>query len=255
MLTIGVDPHKQTHSAVAVDELGVQRASRTEPARREGFGELLAWSRGLAGERVWVIEDCRHVSGPFERFLLDHGETVVRLPPRLMADARRGVRERGKSDPIDALAVARAALREGLDTLPAGRLAGPELEIRLLVVHRERLVDTRARLTNELRWQLHDLWPEYRIPKRALIGPSWQVKVARRPMQTSTVAPRPSPPAGACFGDRDSGASVVLRSAVARSARRRLAGSCRSVGWCRFAQPLDAAVQRVAQCLLSGVVA
>jgi transposase len=129
---------------------------------------------------VWVIEDCRHVSGPFERFLIDHGQTVVRLPPRLMADARWGVRERGKSDPIDALAVARAALREGLDTLPTARLAGPELEIRLLVVHRERLVDARTRLINELRWQLHDLWPEYRIPKRALIGPSWQVKVARR---------------------------------------------------------------------------
>jgi transposase len=129
---------------------------------------------------VWVIEDCRHVSGRFERFLLDHGESVVRLPPRLMADARRGVRERGKSDPIDALAVARAALREGLGTLPAARLAGPELEIRLLVVHRERLVGARTRLINELRWQLHDVWPEYRIPKRALIGLTWQLRVARR---------------------------------------------------------------------------
>src|SRR5439155_118947 len=59
MLTIGVDPHKQTHSAVAVDELGVKLAAATRPARREGCGELLAWSRVLAGARVWVIEDCR----------------------------------------------------------------------------------------------------------------------------------------------------------------------------------------------------
>jgi transposase len=180
MLTIGVDPHKQTHSAVAVDELGGQLAKCTRAARREGFEELLAWARSLRGDHVWVIEDCRHVSGPLERFLIDHGETVVRLPPRLMADARRGVRERGKSDPIDALAVARAALREGLQTLPAARLAGPELEIRLLAVHRERLVDARTRLINELRWQLHDLWPDYRVPKRALIGPRWQANVARR---------------------------------------------------------------------------
>jgi transposase len=180
MLTIGVDPHKQTHSAVAVDELAVQVATCTRQARREGFGELLAWSRSLRGEHVWVIEDCRHVSGPFERFLIDHGETVVRLPPRLMADARRGVRERGKSDPIDALAVARAALREGLGTLPVARLAGPELEIRLLAVHRERLVDARTRLINEVRWQLHDLWPEYRVPRRALITAKWQLKVTRR---------------------------------------------------------------------------
>ena len=56
-----------------------------------------------------------------------------------MADARRGVRERGKSDPIDALAIARAALREGIDTLPTARLASVELEIRLQRLHASRL--------------------------------------------------------------------------------------------------------------------
>jgi transposase len=181
MVTIGVDPHKKTHSAVAVDAVGAALDGRTEPAKGEGFGRLLAWARGLSdGERVWVIEDCRHVSSRLERFLLDHGEIVVRLPPRLMAGARQSVRERGKSDPIDALAVARAALREGIDTLPAARLAGVELEIRQLAVHRERLVDARTRLINELRWQLHDLWPEWEIPKRVLIGAGWQARIARR---------------------------------------------------------------------------
>jgi transposase len=180
MVTIGVDPHKQTHTAVATDELGRSQGERTELAKQDGFGELLLWAHKQDRERVWVIEDCRHVSGPFERFLLDHGETVIRLPPRLMADARQGVRERGKSDPIDALAVARAALREGLDTLPTARLSGPELEIRLLVVHRERLVQARTRLINELRWQLHDIWPEWDIPKRRLIGARWQQRIARK---------------------------------------------------------------------------
>ena len=118
--------------------------------------------------------------GGLERFLIDRGETVVRLPPQLMADARQGVRERGKSDPIDALAIARAALREGVETLPTAKLAGVELEIRLLALHRERLVDTRTRLINELRWQLHDLWPEWEIPKRVLIQPGWQTQVAKR---------------------------------------------------------------------------
>ena len=142
----------------------MQIAQRTVAARRDGFGQLLEWARKLDSERVWVLEDVRHVSGSLERFLIDRGETVVRLPPRLMADARQAVRERGKSDPIDALAIARAALREGVETLPTARLAGVELEIRLLALHRERLVDMRTRLINELRWQLHDLWPEYRIP-------------------------------------------------------------------------------------------
>jgi len=180
MVTIGVDPHKQTHCAVAVDELANQRSVQTQPARQDGFGALLVWARSLDLERVWVLEDCRHVSGPFERFLIDHGETVVRLAPRLMADARRGVREAGKSDPIDALAVARAALREGLDTLPTARLAGIELEIRLLAVHRERLVKARTRQINELRWQCHDLWPEFTIPPRVLTAPGWQTKLSRR---------------------------------------------------------------------------
>jgi transposase len=90
MVTIGIDPHKQTHTGVAADPLGVPVAQRTVAARREGFGQLLEWARKLDGERVWVIEDVRHVSGSLERFLIDRGETVVGLPPRLMADARQG---------------------------------------------------------------------------------------------------------------------------------------------------------------------
>jgi transposase len=141
----------------------------------------LEWARALDdSERVWVIEDVRNVSGSLERFLIDRGETVVRLAPHLMADARRGARTRGKSDPIDALAIARAALREGVETLPTARLAGPEREIRMLALHRERLVDMRTRLSNELRWQLHDLWPDWEIPTKAFGQPSWQTKIHAR---------------------------------------------------------------------------
>jgi transposase len=129
---------------------------------------------------VWAIEDCRHVSGALERFLLARGERVVRVPPKLMAGARGSARQRGKSDVIDAVAIARAAIREGLDTLPVAQLAGPELDVRLLVDHRERLVAQRTALINDLRWQLHDLWPEDEVPSRALITGRWQDRVARR---------------------------------------------------------------------------
>jgi transposase len=112
--------------------------------------------------------------------LIDHGETGLRLAPKLMAGARKSVRERGKSDPIDALAVARGALREGIDTLPAARLAGPELEIRLLSMHRERLVGARIRLINELRWQLNDLWPDWQITGRVLTGLVLKAQITRR---------------------------------------------------------------------------
>jgi hypothetical protein len=103
MVTIGVDPHKQTHTAAAVDPLGVELEHRTAAARPIGNGQLLEWARALDSERVWAVEDVRNVSGSLERFLIDRGETVVRLAAQLMAGARRGARTRGKSDPIDAL--------------------------------------------------------------------------------------------------------------------------------------------------------
>ena len=181
MLTIGIDPHKRTHCAVAVDAVGREVATTTQRVGRDGFAGLLAWARRLdGGERVWVIEDCRAFSGSVERFLLDHGERVVRLAPHLMANARCGGRQRGKSDPIDGRAVARAALKEGVENLPTARPDGPELEVRLLATHRERLVHIRTGLICELRSQCHDVWPDWEIPRRALVRPIWQPRVARR---------------------------------------------------------------------------
>jgi transposase len=95
------------------------------------------------------VEGCRHVTGRLERDLLAAGELVVRVPPRLMAGARQAVRTPGKSDPIDALAIARAALRE--PTLPVTQHDQASWELRLLVDHREHLVAERTRTINRLR--------------------------------------------------------------------------------------------------------
>ena len=181
MIVIGADTHKASHTLGAVDAAtGRVIADRTIRAKRRTFDDLLVWAREIRGERVWAIEDCRHVSGALERFLLARGERVVRVPPKLLAGARRCARERGKSDLIDAVQIARAALREGLDTLPIAQLAGPELDVRLLVDHRERLVGQRTALINDLRWQCHDLWPEFDVPPRALISACWQERVGGR---------------------------------------------------------------------------
>src|SRR3954470_16645187 len=181
MIVIGADTHKQSHTVGAVDgATGRVLADRTVSAKRRSFEDLLAWGRGVGADRVWAIEDCRHVSGALERFLLRRGEPVVRVAPKLMADTRRSARERGKSDVIDAVAIARTAIREGLDTLPIAQLAGPERDVRLLVDHRERLVAQRTALINDLRWHLHDLWPELEIPTRVLTAGCWQDRVAGR---------------------------------------------------------------------------
>ena len=120
------------------------------------------------------------MSGALERFLIARGERVVRVSTRLMAGTRRSSRERGKSDRIDAISVARAALAAGIETLPTAALAGPELDLRLLVDHRERLVRTRVALNSTLQWNLHDLWPELSLPGGALFSNKWSAKIARR---------------------------------------------------------------------------
>jgi transposase len=181
MIVIGADTHKQTHTVAAVEAAsGRSRGHKTAAAREHGFDELLRWGRELDGERVWAIEDCRHVSGALERFLVGRGERVVRVAPKLMAGARRSVRERGKSDPIDATAVARAAIREGVETLPAAYLDERALEIRLLLDHHDDLVAQRSDDQRRLRWHLHDLWPDLAIPAGALDRDKWIEKIARR---------------------------------------------------------------------------
>jgi len=166
MLVIGIDAHKRTHTAVAVDGLGRQIGQRTVKSVTADHLELLRWAERLDGERLWAVEDCRHVSRRLERDLLVAGERIVRVPPKLMAGARRQVRSAGKSDPIDALAVARAALRE--PDLPVACLDGPGREMRLLVDHREDLVAERTRIINRLRWHLHELDPSWDPPAGSL---------------------------------------------------------------------------------------
>jgi transposase len=155
MVTIGIDAHKRTHTAVACDGQGRERSRLTIGTSSSDHLELVAWARRLADERRFAVEDCRHLSRRLERDLLSAGERIVWVPPKLMANAREGARSYGKSDAIDALAVARAALRE--PQLPCARLDGPERELRLLVDHREDLVGERTRALNRLRWHLHEI--------------------------------------------------------------------------------------------------
>ena len=166
MVTVGADLHKRWHTAVAVDDQGRRLAERTVRATPAGHLELLRWAEERFPERRWALEDCRHLSRQLERDLLRAGASVVRVSPRLMAGARRSSREPGKSDPIDALAVARAALRE--PDLPIARLDGPERDVRLLVDHRDDLVAERTRAQNRLRWHLHELTPGEEPSPRSL---------------------------------------------------------------------------------------
>ena len=165
MVVLGIDAHKRTHTAVAVDEHGKRLGTKTVPATSAGNLELVRWASQF-GEHRFAVEDCRHLSRRLERDFLAAGETLVRVTPKLMARTRRSARERGKSDPIDAMSIARAVQRE--DDLPTAHLDGPEREVRLLTDHREDLVNERTRAQNRLHWHLHELDPTIELAPGSL---------------------------------------------------------------------------------------
>jgi transposase len=163
MVVVGADVHKHSHTFVAVDQAGRKVGERTVRAITAGHAEAVMWARERFGaEVVWAIEDCRHLSARLERDLLTAGQQVVRVPPKLMAQTRASARTRGKSDPIDALAVARGFLRE--PDLPVASHDEVSRELKLLVDRREVLVAQRTATINRLLWRVHELDPE-RAPK------------------------------------------------------------------------------------------
>jgi transposase len=161
MIVIGADTHKGSHALAAVDEgTGKVRGQREIKADDAGHLAAVRWACGLDDDRVWAIEDCRHVSRRLEQALLTAGERVVRVAPHRMGASRKGEREPGKSDGIDALAVARAVVKDGVERFPVAFLDGRAMAIRLLLDHRQDLVAERTRTVNRLRWHLLALCPE-----------------------------------------------------------------------------------------------
>lgn len=167
MVVVGADVHKSTHTFVAVDEVGRKLGQVTVKATSEGHLKALAWARCEFGDELtWAIEDCRHLSARLERDLLTAGQAVVRVPPKMMAQTRASARTRGKSDPIDALAVARAFLRE--PELPVASHDEVSREAKLLTDRRDALVRTRTARVNSLLWRVHELDPEHAPKPRSL---------------------------------------------------------------------------------------
>lgn len=119
-VVIGVDPHKATHTAVAIDaseEELVRKKVRAGPAQVE---QLVSWAEPL-GTRIWAIEPAGGLGYLLAQQLVAAGETVVDVPAALASRAR--VLSTGRSnnnDPNDALSVALSALRfSGLRTVEA----------------------------------------------------------------------------------------------------------------------------------------
>ena len=124
MIVLGADTHKRSHTIAAVAAAtGELLGERTAQVGGRGFGALLRWARSLDGDRVWALEDCRHVSGSLERFLIERGERVLRIPTHLTAE---GTQERPPARQVgpDRRAQRRPRRAAGAPGLVPGRAPG-----------------------------------------------------------------------------------------------------------------------------------
>jgi transposase len=104
-----------THTAIAVTSTSGELVDElSAAARASGYAQLLQWAQAIDDERVGALEDVRGVSRGLEGFLLERGERVVRIPPKLMAGPARA---RGRDFLLDAAVVVLMPVRtqpEGL---------------------------------------------------------------------------------------------------------------------------------------------
>jgi transposase len=190
MIVIGADTHKRSHMLVAVDgHTGVCEGQREIAATDAGSLDALRFAAGLAQqERVWAIEDCRHVSARLEAALMAAGEQVIRVPAAMTSQTRRVSRQAGKSDPIDARAVALVVVRDGIDSFPVAFTDEHAMEIRVLTDYRNQLICERTRMINRLRWHLLAIAPELEAQLASLRGPQTCTRLSR---QLARLVPSP----------------------------------------------------------------
>jgi transposase len=153
---IGVDPHKGTHTAVAIDRDEQPIARLEVVADRCQTERLLAWAAPLGFERTWAIESANGLGKLLAQQLVGAGEQVVDVPPTLSARVRLlGSTKAGKNDNNDALSTAIAGLRHC--ELRTVRGEDHTAVIRLLIDRYDGLVALRTQATCRLHAVLREL--------------------------------------------------------------------------------------------------
>jgi transposase len=166
MLTIGVDAHKQVHAAVALDERGQEIGHWRGATSLAGWQAVAAWAAGLGEACRWGIEGAWGNGRGLAQHLVATDAEVYEINPRWTAAGRRGARDRGKNDRLDARAVALLVWREAT-TLPVVGAEDETAVLDLLVAEREALVAEATRTRNQVHQLLQQIEPEYaaRLPR------------------------------------------------------------------------------------------
>src|SRR5437764_942724 len=112
MLTIGVDAHKRTNVAVAIDAAGREVARWCGPNTVAGWRHVAAWAAALGEDARWGIEGAWNYGRGLAQFLVEAGAPVYEVNARWTAAGRRRARTMAKSDGLDARAVALVVWRE-----------------------------------------------------------------------------------------------------------------------------------------------
>jgi transposase len=176
MAAIGIDTHKATLAACAIDELGRPIGEATFANDPRGHAAFITWACSMAPDATVGIEGSSSFGAPLARSAQLAGLAVREVPPHLSRVERRRTRRPGKSDPGDALAIARVTAREA--NLPPIRLPDRSTELRLLLEAREDLVGEATRTRNRLHAHLLVLVPGYGGTVANLVAACHRAKVA-----------------------------------------------------------------------------
>jgi transposase len=181
MVTIGVDSHKASLAACAVDDASRVVAERSFPNSFAGHRSFARWLDEFEHPRLVGIEGAGNFGAALARMLVVDGQDVREVPSVLTARERGRVRRPGKSDAKDALAIARITLREpGLPPVSIAQLA---TDLKALVDYREQHVHERTRVANRVHADLQILCPgEAMGPLNSKVG----LERARRALRSTS---------------------------------------------------------------------
>jgi transposase len=138
-IIVGVDTHKHVHAAVAIDTLGARLGATTIPVGAEGYRDLEAWARSFGAVRAFGVEGTGSYGAGLSRFLRERGHAVLEVD----RPSRQLRHRKGKSDPLDAEAAARAVLGGQAAGLPKAGTGAAEM-IRHLKAARDTAVKART---------------------------------------------------------------------------------------------------------------